>query len=199
MNYQKKLEKTLDEIREGKDVPRLLLHSCCAPCSSYVLEYLTEFFDISVFYFNPNIYPENEYEFRINEQLRLIKSISRVHNIELIEGDYHPEEFFDIAKGYESCPEGGDRCRRCYKLRLEKAAAVAREKGMDYFTTTLTISPLKNSAVINDLGVKLSEEYGVKYLESDFKKREGYKRSLELSKEYNLYRQNYCGCIYSLR
>ncbi len=194
INYQLELEKTLKEINGTK--PKLLLHVCCAPCSSYVLTYLCDYFDITILYYNPNISPYDEYEKRLNEAKRLIKELNK-NNIHIMECGYENEEFEKIAKGLEDVPEGGIRCRKCYKLRIEKAAKYAKENNFDYFTTTLTISPLKNSQVLNQIGKELEEKYNIKYLYSDFKKKEGYKTSIILSKKYNLYRQNYCGCIYS--
>lgn len=194
INYQLELEKTLKQIEGTK--PKLLLHVCCAPCSSYVLTYLCDYFDITILYYNPNISPIEEYNKRLNEAKRLIKELNK-DNIHIMECDYENEEFEKIAKGLEDAPEGGIRCRKCYKLRIEKAAQYAKENNFDYFTTTLTISPLKNSQVLNEIGRELEEKYNIKYLYSDFKKREGYKTSIILSKKYNLYRQNYCGCIYS--
>ena len=181
--------------------PTLLLHSCCAPCSSYVMEYLSKYFSITVLYYNPNIYPPEEFDHRAAEEKRLIDEYNKneniINKIDLIVSDYDPGEFYEIAKGYEDEPETGKRCLRCYRLRLEKTAAIAKEKGFDYFTTTLSISPLKNADALNSIGEALAAEYGVKYLPSDFKKKNGYKRSIELSREYDLYRQNYCGCEYS--
>lgn len=195
INYQKLTDKVIDDF--GERTPRLLLHSCCAPCSSYTLEYLANYFEITVLYYNPNISPKEEFEKRFAEQKRLIESMPAKHKITLIKGEYNYEDFEKIARGYEDVPEGGERCFRCYRLRLSRAAELAREKGFDYFCTTLSISPLKNSQKINEIGYELEKEYGVAWLPSDFKKREGYKRSIELSREYNLYRQNFCGCIYS--
>lgn len=195
INYQKLTDKVIDDF--GERVPRLLLHSCCAPCSSYTLEYLANYFEITVLYYNPNISPKEEFEKRFAEQKRLIESMPAKHKITLIKGEYNYEDFEKIARGFEDVPEGGERCFRCYRLRLSRAAELAREKGFDYFCTTLSISPLKNSQKINEIGYELEKEYGVAWLPSDFKKREGYKRSIELSREYNLYRQNFCGCIYS--
>lgn len=195
-NFQKELEKKLQELQQ-QDVKHLLLHSCCAPCSSYVIEYLSRYFQIMVFYYNPNISAEEEYRKRVLEQQRFIKEFPVKYPVDFVEGDYEPRVFFDTVKGYEQCKEGGERCFLCYELRLKKTAQLAAEKGYDYFTTTLTISPLKNSVKLNEIGLRLGEEYGVPYLLSDFKKKEGYKRSIELSKEYGLYRQNYCGCAYS--
>lgn len=195
INYQKELDKIIASL-DGR-VPTLLLHSCCAPCSSYTLEYLSNYFDITVYYYNPNISPKAEFDKRFNEQKRLIASLPAKHEIKLVEGDYNHSDFLDIAKGYENVKEGGERCFRCYRLRLEKSARLAKEQGFDYFCTTLSISPLKNSQKINEIGSEVAEKYGVKWLPSDFKKREGYKRSIELSREYNLYRQNFCGCVFS--
>ena len=196
-NFQKELEKKIDGfVREGK-VPRLLLHSCCAPCSSYVIEYLSQYFEITVFYYNPNISMEEEYKKRVAEQQRCIKEFPAKHKVSFIEGDYDTSVFYNTVKGYEKCKEGGERCFLCYELRLRETARRAVAGGFDYFTTTLTISPLKKSVKLNEIGYNLGMEYGVGYLLSDFKKKEGYKRSIELSKEYDLYRQNYCGCVYS--
>lgn len=180
-------------------MPSLLLHSCCAPCSSYTIEYLSDYFKISVLYYNPNISPREEYEKRKAEQIRLIESMPVKNDVNFADCDYDCNEFFKIAKGYEDCREGGERCFRCYEQRLRRTAQEAQKGGYDYFCTTLSISPLKNAQKINEIGERLSEEYGVLWLPSDFKKREGYKRSIELSKEYNLYRQNFCGCVYSRR
>ena len=196
-NYQKVLDETIKKIQLNNEVPTLLIHSCCAPCSSYCLEYLSEFFKITVLYYNPNIFPEEEYEFRAKEQERFINSFNVKHPIDLIVAPYTPSEFYDIAKGLEKEPEGGERCTKCYKLRLEYTAKVAKEMNMDYFTTTLSISPLKDAHRLNSIGLELEEIYKVPYLISDFKKKNGYKRSVELSKEYEMYRQNFCGCIYS--
>ena len=180
-------------------MPSLSLHSCCAPCSSYTIEYLSDYFKISVLYYNPNISPRKEYEKRKAEQIRLIESMPVKNDVNFADCDYDCNEFFKIAKGYEDCREGGERCFRCYEQRLRRTAQEAQKGGYDYFCTTLSISPLKNAQKINEIGERLSEEYGVLWLPSDFKKREGYKRSIELSKEYNLYRQNFCGCVYSRR
>lgn len=196
-NYQKELEKIIDKITEEERVPRLFLHSCCAPCSSYVLEYLSRYFSITLFFYNPNIFPEEEYGKRVEELRRMLQEMKLVHPVTLMEGTYRPQDFFDMAKGLEQVPEGGERCFRCYRLRMEEAARLAREGGYDYFTTTLSISPLKNAGKINEIGEELAKLYQVPHLPSDFKKKNGYKRSVELSAEYGLYRQNYCGCIYS--
>lgn len=200
-NYQKELDKLISNIAEDKRSPSLLLHSCCAPCSSYVLEYLSEYFDIALFYYNPNIYPPIEYEKRVNEQRYFIEELNKraKNKISFIEGKYDCERFYEMARGLENMREGGERCFRCYELRLREAAILARELELDYFTTTLSISPMKNAQKLNEIGERLADEYNVVYLTSDFKKKNGYKRSIELSKEYNLYRQDYCGCVFSAR
>lgn len=197
-NYQKEMEKIIGGLQEERK--SLLLHSCCAPCSSAVLEQLQKIFHITVFYYNPNISEWEEYEKRVEEQKRLIAEFNEKNQdypIGIIDGDYEPQEFYTIAKGLENCPEGGERCFRCYALRLEKTAQMAKEGAYDYFTTTLTISPLKNAHKLNEIGEEMAIKYETSFLPSDFKKKEGYKRSIELSKEYDLYRQNFCGCIYS--
>ncbi len=196
-NYQKELEELIDRAGKEKKVPRLLLHSCCAPCSSYVLEYLSQYFSITLFYFNPNIYPPEEYEKRVEEQARLIEEQPHLHPVTLLKGDYVPKRFFEAVKGHEKDREGGERCFLCYELRLREAAEKAAEGGFDYFATTLSISPLKNAEKLNQIGERIGAELGVAYLPSDFKKKGGYQRSVELSREYGLYRQNFCGCIYS--
>lgn len=198
-NYQKELDKLIEKNKKEGITPSLLLHACCAPCSSYCLEYLAEYFKITVFYYNPNIYPESEYAHRVAEEKRLIASLPVKNKIEFIEGRFEPSEFYDAVKGLETAKEGGERCFTCYELRLRETARLAKERGFDYFTTTLTISPLKNAAKLNEIGEALAEEYGVFHLPSDFKKKEGYKRSIELSRQYSLYRQNYCGCVFSRR
>ncbi len=235
-NYQRELEKIIDRLEYAAPaLPTLLLHSCCAPCSSYCMEYLRQYFRITVFYYNPNITEQEEYRKRVQEEIRLIEAYNRQapeqrkgregqrafsvkgqvsdesvseknvlkkgepQKIGIIEGDYEPERFWDMAKGLEQCAEGGERCFRCYELRLRKTAELALQRGFDYFTTTLTISPLKNAAKLNEIGERLAKEYGVIWLPSDFKKRGGYQRSIELSKEYDLYRQDYCGCVFSRR
>ena len=194
-NYQLMLDKTLEELQGAK--PRLLLQVCCAPCSSYVLEYLNEHFDITLFFYNPNISPEKEYIFRADELKRLISEMSLKNIPDLIVNDYDYNEFISTVKGMENEKEGGERCFLCYKLRLEKTAKYANENNFDYFCTTLSISPHKNANKLNEIGKELSEKYNIPYLFSDFKKKNGYKRSIELSKEYNLYRQDYCGCEFS--
>lgn len=197
-NYQKELEKTLSDFETKGIIPSLLLHSCCAPCSSYCLEYLTNYFHVTIYYYNPNISYKEEYDRRVQEQIRLIKTMPVKYPISFLEGTYEPEAFYQIAKGLEDQPEGGERCFACYELRLLEAAKCAKENGFDYFTTTLSISPHKNAAKLNEIGEKTGSVYGVSFLNSDFKKRNGYKRSIELSKEYDLYRQDYCGCVYSM-
>lgn len=199
VNYQKELDKLLSDLEQKGEKKTLLLHSCCAPCSSYVLEYLSRYFYITVFYYNPNIYPPEEYDTRVKEQKRLVSQMPVSLPVQVAEGAYEPELFFETVRGMEQLPEGGERCFRCYELRMRKAAEYAADHGFDYFTTTLTISPLKNAGKLNEIGLKLAEETGVPYLVSDFKKKNGYKRSIELSAEYELYRQNYCGCVYSRR
>lgn len=212
-NYQKQLDEILAAIEPGK---RLLLHSCCAPCSSYCLEYLSVYFDITILYYNPNITDAKEYQKRVEEQRRLIAALNesltgkrteepygreeRMHyKISFAEGDYQPAEYMQRVKGLENCPEGGDRCRECFSMRLEYAAKYAAKDNFDFFTTTLTISPLKNADMLNEIGQRMAERYGIEFLPSDFKKRNGYKRSIELSREYDLYRQDYCGCVFSKR
>ncbi len=196
-NYQKELEQIIAENQKECRVPTLCLHSCCAPCSSYVLEYLSRYFQITVFYYNPNIFPEEEYRKRVEEQQNFIGMLPTVHPVSFLEGDFFPKQFYQAVKGLEQEPEGGQRCFACYALRLEETARLAKEMDMDYFTTTLTISPLKNADRLNEIGEQMAEKYGVLWLPSDFKKKNGYKRSTELSKEYGLYRQNYCGCVFS--
>jgi len=202
MNYQTECEKMIAGMQTGHR--RLLLHSCCAPCSSYVLVYLRRYCEITVFYYNPNISFEEEYRRRVSEQKRLICELNQnrteqEHPIAYVDGDFEPEKFFEIARGLEDVKEGGERCFLCYELRLRKTAEYAGKHGFDYFTTTLSISPLKKAEKLNEIGLMLEKEYGVKYLLSDFKKKNGYKQSVELSKEYDLYRQDYCGCVYSKR
>ncbi len=198
-NYQKELEKTIAFHTGRGQVPSLLLHSCCAPCSSYVLEYLSEYFKITVLYYNPNIYPQEEYACRVLEQQQFLRKFPLKYETAFIEGDYDTGRFYQMAKGREDLPEGGERCFACYEMRLREAAGYARRLGMDYFTTTLSISPLKDAQKLNDIGGRLAGEYGVKYLYSDFKKNNGYLRSIQLSKEYGMYRQDYCGCVFSMR
>ncbi len=198
-NYQRELDKKIEQIQKENVTPTLLLHSCCAPCSSYCLEYLSQYFNVTVFYYNPNIYPDEEYYNRVEEQKRYIAEFPAKNRISFIEGDYDTKVFYDAVKGLEDCKEGGERCFVCYRLRLEEAAVIAKANEFDYFTTTLSISPLKNADKLNEIGEEIAMEKGIAYLNSDFKKKNGYKRSTELSKEYGLYRQNYCGCVFSRR
>ena len=197
INYQLELDKIINKIEGENTTKSLLLHSCCAPCSSYVLAYLNKYFNITVFYYNPNITNKEEYLKRKQEQIRLISELPAINKINILDADYKPDKFFEISKGLEDCREGGERCFKCYKLRLEATAKAAKENNFDYFCTTLTISPLKNAQKINEIGHMLGDEYQIPFLPSDFKKKEGFKKSIELSSQYNLYRQNYCGCIYS--
>ena len=199
INYQRELDQILAEITAKGEVPTLLLHSCCAPCSSYVLSYLASYFRITLYYYNPNISPKEEYQKRVQEQMRLIRELPVRYPICFEEGVYDSERFFEMAKGMEDIPEGGERCFICYELRLREAARLAAEGGYDFFTTTLTISPLKNAQKLNEIGSQLAEEYHVACLPSDFKKKGGYLRSIELSRQYDLYRQDYCGCVFSKR
>lgn len=198
-NFQKELDKLIEKNESEGIVPTLLLHSCCAPCSSYCLSYLSQYFRITLLYYNPNIYPEEEYFHRVSEQKRLIEEMETQNPVSFIEGRFNPQEFYSAVKGLEDCKEGGERCFKCYELRLREATEYAQKGGFDYFTTTLSISPLKNAAKINEIGERIAEEYSVKHLPSDFKKKEGYKKSTELSRQYGLYRQNYCGCVFSKR
>lgn len=197
MNYQKELDKILESLEKEGKTPRLLLHSCCAPCSSYVLEYLSQYFKITDFFYNPNIDPESEYTKRIVELQRLIDRMPVKNPVSFLAGPYDSDKFYAMARGLEHVKEGGERCFKCYELRLREAAQVAAEGEYDYFTTTLSISPHKNAGKLNEIGNRLGKEYGVAYLPSDFKKKNGFKRSIELSAKYDLYRQNYCGCIFS--
>ena len=195
MNYQKVLDEILNKI--GNNTPKLLLHACCAPCSSYVLEYLSKYFEITLYYYNPNIHPELEYNRRIEELKKFISEFNGVNKIGLVEEEYNTSEYFNEVKGLENLGERSKRCYNCYKFRMDKAALYAKNNNYDYFTTTLSISPYKVSNWINEIGRELEKKYNINYLYADFKKKNGYKRSLELSKQYNLYRQDYCGCIYS--
>lgn len=196
-NYQIMLDKELENILKENKRPSLLLHACCAPCSSYVLEYLNKYFDITVFFYNPNISPKSEFTYRLAELNRLIDEASYENIVNVISPEYDSSVFFEMAKGMENLPEGGERCFKCYELRLRESAKAAKQLGFDYFTTTLSISPHKNAQKLNEIGEKLSTEFGVKYLYSDFKKKNGYKRSCELSEKHRLYRQDYCGCVFS--
>lgn len=214
INYGKETEKIIENLSTNGKIPKLLLHSCCAPCSSYVLEYLREYFDITVFYYNPNISNDKEYQKRLQEEIRLIQcyneqvenqsfegmhSSGHAHRISIMESPYDSGVFFESVKGLENCREGGERCFVCYELRLRETAKRAEANHFDYFTTTLTISPLKNAQKLNEIGLKLAEEYHTAWLPSDFKKKDGFKRSIELSRKFDLYRQNYCGCVFSRR
>lgn len=197
MNFQLKLEEIIEKNQQDNYIPTLLLHSCCAPCSSYCLEYLSNYFKITIFYYNPNITDSEEYLKRVIEQKRLIKELPCKYEIKFIEGNYNPNVFFNMAKGLEEAPERGERCFKCYRIRMQETARIGEQLNFDYFATTLTLSPYKNANKINEIGQELEQEYNIKYLYSNFKKKNGYKRSIELSNIYNLYRQNYCGCIYS--
>lgn len=204
-NYQKELEKIIEEKQKNGIVPSLFLHACCAPCSSYCLEYLAQYFNITVFYYNPNISPKEEYQKRVEElehlvkrQEELLKNAKKSYPIQFLEGKYEPERFYEMAKGMEDLPEGGERCFACYELRLRETAKIAAGK-YDFFTTTLSISPHKNAQKLNEIGERVGKEYGIAHLPSDFKKKNGYRRSCELSEEFGLYRQNYCGCVFSKR
>lgn len=200
INYHKILESTLEEVKTkfvGRK-PDLLLHSCCGPCSSYVVSFLMNFFNIYIFYYNPNIYPEKEYLKRKEEQLKLL-SYTDFKDIKFVDGKYDHLLFLEEVKGYEQCFEGGNRCDICFKMRLKETVEMAKKLRLDYFSTTLTVSPHKNSDKINAIGKELENKYFCNYLFSDFKKKDGYKKSIELSKKYNLYRQNYCGCEFSLK
>lgn len=197
INYQKELDRVIEKITGEGRAPKLLLHVCCAPCSSYCLEYLSKYFDITVYFYNPNISIADEYNYRLSEEKRLVSLMPFKHPVKVVEGEYLPKDYFEYVKGLENEPEGGKRCEKCFRLRLESSARYAKKHGFDYFTTTLTISPLKNAQLLNAIGAELAEKYGIPWLYSDFKKREGYKRSIILSKEYDLYRQNYCGCVFS--
>lgn len=199
VNYQKILEEEIKNITKENKLPKLLIHSCCAPCSSYVIEYLSKYFQITIFYYNPNIHPEEEYIRRVQEQKDFINEFKCENKVEFLKGKYDIDKFFNMAKGMEDLEEGGERCFNCYRMRLEETAKLAKERGFDYFTTTLSISPYKNAEKLNSIGRELEEKYRVRYLYSDFKKKNGYKRSIELSNEYGLYRQDYCGCVYSKR
>ncbi len=197
INYQKELDRLLLQLEGEGRVPTLLLHSCCAPCSSYVLEYLSQYFSITLLFYNPNIFPEEEYAKRLEELKRFVGAVEWKYPVSMTDSVYDPERFFEMARGLERAPEGGERCFGCYEMRLREAALTAKAGNFDYFTTTLTISPLKRADKLNAIGEALEKEYGVAYLYSDFKKKNGYRRSTELSREYGLYRQNYCGCVFS--
>ena len=212
INYARQLDQKIEEFQKQGRYPKLLLHACCAPCSSYCLEFLREYFDVTVFYYNPNITEEAEYRKRVEEEKRLIAAYNRqvdeqhfegmhsdgkAHRIGILEGSYVPADYYDAVRGLEDCPEGGDRCTKCFALRLGETARVCAEQGFDFFTTTLTISPLKDADRLNRIGGEMAQKYGTTFLPSDFKKKEGYKRSIELSHQFGLYRQDFCGCSYS--
>ncbi|MGN0643082.1 MAG: epoxyqueuosine reductase QueH [Huintestinicola sp.] len=199
INYSAELERITAEYSAAGETPSLLLHSCCAPCSSYVLEYLSRYYKITVFYFNPNIYPEEEFEKRIHEQQRLISEMKTENPVDFIGSEHGSERFYSAVKGLEALGEGTERCFNCFRLRLDETARLAAEKGFDFFTTTLTISPMKNAEALNRIGKEAGEKYGVRFLPSDFKKKGGYQRSTQLSREFGLYRQDYCGCVFSLK
>lgn len=196
-NYQILCDKTIQDVCGDGKRPSLLLHACCAPCSSYVLEYLSRYFQITLFFYNPNIEPKEEYYFREKELERLVREMGSSDNVKIICAEYHPESFTEIAKGMEHLPEGGKRCAACYRFRLRASAEAAASGGFDFYTTTLSISPYKNAEWLNTIGEEEANRAGVRWLFSDFKKKNGYKRSCELSEQYGLYRQNFCGCVYS--
>lgn len=193
-SYYKLYLKELESITKKK---RILLHSCCAPCSTAVIMALKDYFDITILYYNPNISPISEYKKRKQEQIKLIKNLKE--NINFIDCDYDNDLYEEKIKGYEDCPERGKRCTICFNIRLEKTAKIAKENNFDYYCSTLTVSPYKNAPLINEIGKEIGDKYKIKWLYSDFKKNDGYKKSIELSKKYGLYRQDYCGCIYSKR
>lgn len=198
-NYSKELENLIEQFERDERVPSLLLHSCCAPCSSYCIEYLSKYFNVTVFYYNPNIYPDEEYYHRVKEQQEFINKFPTKHPVSFIEGDFEKNRFYEeVAKGLEEEPERGRRCVKCFDLRLRETAKRAKAEGFDYYCTTLSISPMKDAVLLNELGAKIGAEIGIPFLPSDFKKRNGYLRSCEISKEYDMYRQDYCGCEYSL-
>ena len=198
-NFQKELDALIEKNQKENIRPKLMLHACCACCASYVLEYLSEYFEIYLLYYNPNITEQNEYEYRKSELGRLVAEMSLSDKVKIVDCEYEPDMYLEKIKGLENEPERGSRCTECFLMRLEKTAQYAKKHSCDYFATTLTISPLKNSSIINSIGESVEKVLGVKYLVSDFKKKNGYKRSLELSAQYNLYRQNYCGCVFSKR
>lgn len=197
MNYNKEMESILERLKKDDKIPRILLHSCCAPCSSHVISVLANYFDITILYYNPNIEPFEEYEKRKQEEIRFIEQYPNKNKLDIIDCDYDNILFKKMSEGLEQEKEGGARCIKCYHLRLDKTASMASELNYDYFATTLTVSPLKDSNKLNEIGLLLQDKYNIKYLVSNFKKKEGYKHSIELAKKYNLYRQDYCGCIYS--
>ena len=196
-NYHRMMEKEIESLQKKEVRPKLLLHSCCAPCSTYVIEYLAAYFEITVYFFNPNIYPDHEYQKRLQEQIRLVEEMALPYHVEVVGTDHEPERFYEAIKGCEHLPEGGERCWRCYALRLERAVRFGAENQFEYVTTTLSISPLKSAQKLNEIGADLEKRYGIKYFFSDFKKKEGFKKSVALSEKHGLYRQDYCGCVYS--
>ena len=196
-NFQRELDGIIKDITDKGLRPTLLLHSCCGPCSSYVLEYLNKYFKIKLFFYNPNIHPEEEYRKRLEAQKKVLDSLP-LDDVELIEGEYDPNVWFEAVKGLENEPEGGKRCEKCIRLRMERAAEEAKKQSADYFATTLTVSPHKNAPYINSAGEEIEKLVTLPYLVSDFKKKNGYKRSVELCRIYDIYRQNYCGCTYSI-
>lgn len=197
VNYQRLLDDIIRRLEKSGEVPTLLLHCCCAPCSSYVVEYLSNYFRITTFYYNPNIFPQEEYAHRVAELKRFVAEFPTRYPVNFIEGAYEPKRYYEAVKGLEREKEGGARCRKCFELRLGEAAKTARELGCDYFTTTLSISPMKDAAILNEIGEMMGEKYGVRHLPSNFKRKGGFLRSTELSREYGLYRQDFCGCVYS--
>lgn len=199
INYQRKLDRLIESFSGADEPPTLLLHCCCGPCSSYTLEYLSDYFQITAFFYNPNIAPREEYDHRFSEFRRLVSEMHAKYPITIIEGEYHPSVFYEAVKGLEKEPELGKRCFVCYRLRMERAALLAQKFGCDFFTTTLSISPKKNADKINEIGESLSEIYHVKHLPSDFKRKKGYERSIVITREHQIYRQDYCGCVFSMR
>lgn len=197
VNYQRVLEEEIQKNLKLGIKPRLLLHSCCAPCSTYVISYLVDYFEVTIYFFNPNIFPEDEYQKRLEEQIRLAGEMEIPYEVEVVGEAHQANLFYSAVKGLEKVPEGGSRCMECFKVRLERTAQFGKENHFDYFATTLTISPLKNAKAINEIGLELEAKFNVKYLQSDFKKKDGFKKSVELSSKHGLYRQDYCGCIYS--
>ncbi len=196
-NFSLEMDRVIATHEKNNEVPTLLLHSCCAPCSTAVLTCLTNHFSVTVYYYNPNIYPDAEYEKRAEEQRKLIEKLPSKHPVKFILGEFEKDKFYEAVRGLEDSGEGGARCKECFTLRLTKTAELAKNMGFDYFTTTLSVSPLKNAQLLNALGEEIGQKYGISYLPSDFKKKDGYKKSVELSREYGLYRQDYCGCLFS--
>ncbi len=197
VNYERLLDELICRLEKSGEVPTLFLHCCCAPCSSYVLEYLSKYFRITTFYYNPNIFPQEEYAHRVAELKRFVSEFPTKYPVEFLEGAYEPERYYEAVRGLERDREGGARCRKCFELRLGEAARMAKSLNFDYFTTTLSISPMKNATVLNEVGEEMAEKYGVRHLPANFKRKGGFLRSTELSKEYGLYRQDFCGCVFS--